>query len=132
MAVFTSQINAAQRLLAANGAEFTLRKLTPGSPADASKPWRVGADSAAEHTITAVVLPAGAAQIGAFDNRVEDEALTQGQRRYLLVAAKDLAVDIVPHDVINGIEGEDGWEVAGTILLAPNGEKILWEVVVQR
>lgn len=130
---FEAQIDTALRLIAANGATFTLRKLAPGSPSDPSKPWRPGPDVPTTHSVTAVVLPAGAGpQLSQFDHVAEEASLTQGEHRFLLVAAKGLSADIRPHDVIDGVDSGDGWEVVGSTVLAPNGERIIWEVAVQR
>ena len=119
---YTTQINSAQRLIAAKGRPLVLKKplaggIDPVTQADTR--------TFTDHNISAVQLPTG--QPGREESNLPENL--RGRRVIkLLIAAKGLAVEPLAADLIV-IDGAS-WTVLSTTVLAPDGVPIIFTSIL--
>lgn len=117
----------ALRLLDRAGQTYTLRRETSEVPPGAIDPGPV---TVSEYQITAVVLPSSAGRIVSFDDRVERGTLVDSNARFVIAAAKGLAIEPQPGDLV---EFEDSlWNVTGCTPISPGGLPIVYRMGVSR
>ena len=126
MAQFDNAIALANKLITKYGQSATLRRyaITAGAQA-----WRKGTATSTDYTITIAFIPQGT------DSRVEptsqyvDGENTHQQLERVYVAPNSPVVPNIKDKVIaDSIE----WSVVGMRKFAPNGQNVLYELVLTR
>lgn len=123
MGQFDSAIDLAKRLLAKYGESSQLVRTIGGAPSDPNKTWEPGAPVVTNTTVSTVWLDRSILR--------RDDVVKEGQAMAIL-AAKDLAV--VPDPATDHIRRADNtrYAIVETRPLDPNGQKIIFELVVKR
>jgi hypothetical protein len=121
---YDDEIATALELIAEFGETSTLRRTEPGDPPDTDQPWRTGAPTPADHSVSAVWLDWEV-------DRIDGELIKAGDQR-VFVAASGMTVTPSPTvDRILRASGEE-WTIVTVRTLNPNGETILHELQVRK
>ena len=122
MAVYTSAINLANRLIVKKGETSTIVRSTDGTPPDSTKPWTPGTPMTASHSTPA-------AWLGSFSFR--GEGLAAEGREFVMIPAKNLTItpDATTDQLIRA-SGEV-WQIIEVRKLDVNGEVIFYELEVE-
>lgn len=125
MARFDKAIALAERLIAKNGQDVTLRGFTAGAPPDPNKPWEPGTNTPGDQTIKAVF-------IGYEQKYIDGETVRTGDQQ-VFMPANDNEGD--PAFVeIEGLvlRGAEVWKIISAKPLNPNGQLIMFELQVRQ
>ena len=129
MARFDSAIALAIKLIAKNGQTATLRTYTDAAPPDANKPWRVGDPTTSDQTVTVVFIPQGAES--SIEGTVNYEIGGQIHIRQERVYMSTDGVTTQPNLKDKLIVGTREWAVEDIRTLSPNGQDVLYELLVR-
>lgn len=128
MARFDRAIALANRLITKNGSTVVLRRYTDGAPPDPAKPWRVGAATTQDYSADVVFLPLGSENnVDGTENYVFDENTHKTQTRAYMAPK----VSVRPRLTDRIIDGSREWEIVDIRVLEPNGQDVLYELIVR-
>ena len=128
MARFDKSIALANRLITKNGSSVILRRFDDAVAPDPTTPWRVGAATTTDYVATIVFLPLGSENnVDGTENYVFGENTHKSQTRAYM--APNVAVRPRLTDRI--IDGSQAWEIDDIRVLEPNGQEVLYELIVR-
>ncbi len=120
---YTEMAMTAEDLIKEFGRAVSLRKVTTGAPADAAKPWVVGAESTSDTVARGVFLDTKRSFITG-EVIPEDMSL-------VLLSAKALGT-VVPIGKDRLVDGTDVWEVVKVETLKPGDVALIYELMVEK
>lgn len=124
MAVFTSAIDTADRLLKKYGAACKLRRFTEVAPPDPAKPWIPGAPTPTDYTVYAAFFDYAT-------NKIDGEVIRRGDMQ-VYMSAKNVSIEPTDADFLvdpNSVV----WTIVRPEKLSPNlTEKVLYILQVRR
>jgi len=129
MARFDSAIALANKLILKNGIAATLRTFTDAAPPDPTKPHRPGAVTTTDQSVVVVFLPLGP------DNRVDgtsdyvEDTHTHKEQNRVFMGTSGVTTAPTLKDKI--IVGTKQWAIEAIRVLSPNGQDILYEILVR-
>ena len=129
MARFDNAIAFAKRLIQRNGQVGTLR-VNSETLTDPNREWLGGTITETTYPIDIVVLPVEAME----DDRLESGNFQERDRKWIIASADGLAVVPQPSNELTFMsEGSTKtWNIDSLSTLEPNGQLIIYEMVVTR
>ena len=112
-------------MIAEKGQTATLRGYTAAAPADSTKPWKPGANSAVDKTVKAVFL-------GYAQKYVDGTLIQAGDQRVLLAATDTAGATILPELEGLVLRGSEKWKIIAVKPLNPAGEPIMYTLQVRQ
>jgi len=117
---YSGMADVADKLITDFGQQVTLRRVTHAK--DGSEPWKT-TDTTTDYTVYAVMEDFTSYEI-------DGTVIVRGDKRFL-IAAKDLAIDIQPDDIII-MSTRVQWRVINSTSLDPGGTQLIWQIQARK